>query len=96
MAGRKRAASPSPSRSASPAADKQPRFHFPSVRRDEPLSDSYTYHSVDAEVAGREAQAAADVGMGEVEGKREVEGEWMLGVDEAGRGPALGESVGSR
>lgn len=96
MAGRKRAASPSPSRSPSPAADKQPRFHFPSVRLDQPLIDSYTYHSVDAEHARVEGQSAVEKGAGEVDGKREVEGEWMLGVDEAGRGPALGESAGPR
>lgn len=96
MAGRKRAASPSASRSPSPSAEKQPRFHFPSVRRNEPLIDSYTYHSVDAEREQAEGQAGAGEDANEVEEKRDVEGEWMLGVDEAGRGPALGESAVQR
>lgn len=60
------------------------RFHFPSVRRGQALIDTYTYHSVDAEGKGK---AREDGG----ETRDQVEGEWMLGVDEAGRGPALGE-----
>lgn len=108
MAGKKRSA-PAASRSPSPARTPPAPFHFPSVRRGQPLFDSYTFHSVDAE---REGAAAVPLHEGEGKGKgravegeegrsleqeheREherpkVEGEWMLGVDEAGRGPALG------
>ena len=89
MAGKKRSA---PARSPSPDGPPPPKFHFPSVRRGQPLVDTYTFHSVDA--------AATQTTEAHVEGKgkerevdvaaAEVEGEWMLGVDEAGRGPALG------
>jgi ribonuclease H2 subunit A len=68
----------SASTSAAPAA-----CQFPSVKTDAPLVHSYTFHSADKEVAGsakgKEVEHPA------------VEGEWMLGVDEAGRGPVLGE-----
>lgn len=55
---------------------------FPSVKVDAPLVDSYTFHSVDAESATESLKGKE---------RAEVEGEWMLGVDEAGRGPVLGE-----
>lgn len=68
----------SPSTSAALAA-----CQFPSVKTDAPLVDSYTFHSVDKKVAasakGKEVEQPV------------IEGEWMLGVDEAGRGPVLGE-----
>lgn len=67
-----------PSTSAAPAA-----CQFPSVKTNAPLVDSYTFHSVDKEVTtsvkGKEVEQPV------------IEGEWMLGVDEAGRGPVLGE-----
>lgn len=99
MAPRKRAASRSPSPQRTP----EPPFHFPTVRRGEALFDSYTYHSVDEE---RTAAGGTTVGEGKGKGRAQedaegeqgaeevskVEGEWMLGVDEAGRGPALGTS----
>lgn len=101
MAPRKRAASPTPS----DASDTAPieRYQFPSVLPG-PLTDSYTFHSVDEERVGGPAKrfklAEAEEGEGETRKEEQdggeevheqkVEGEWMLGVDEAGRGPALG------
>lgn len=58
---------------------------FPSVKVDAPLVDSYTFHSVDKEVASASAK-------GKEVARAPIEGEWMLGVDEAGRGPVLGKS----
>lgn len=58
------------------------RYQFPTVRPGEALVDSYTFHS-------SEPLATTSV---EVEGAEKEEEGWMLGVDEAGRGPALGQS----
>lgn len=88
MAGKKR---PAATRSPSPdSAERPARFHFPSVRRGQPLVDTYTYHSVDpvdSQDKGKQREDAITA---------EVAGEWMLGVDEAGRGPALGKARGRR
>lgn len=64
-----------------------PEVPPPSVRPGAPLIDSFTYHSVDPIVS---PDASFDKGKGkEVDA---VPGDWMLGVDEAGRGPVLGQS----
>jgi ribonuclease H2 subunit A len=58
---------------------------FPSVKTDAScFTHSYTFHSVDS----RDAQRSA---KGKEVQVPVIEGEWMLGVDEAGRGPVLGE-----
>jgi len=83
--------SPSPSPESQDQVEQEERFHFPSVRLQQPLIDTYTFHSVDhttttpAEGDSKGKERANDQ---EEEGKGE---EWMLGVDEAGRGPALGK-----
>ncbi|GAA5903393.1 ribonuclease H2 catalytic subunit RNH201 [Sporobolomyces salmoneus] len=58
------------------------RFQFPTVRPGRPLIDTYTFHS-DSLASSTPASKEGD----------EQEEEWMLGVDEAGRGPALGPQV---
>lgn len=82
-------------------------FSHPSIRAQSPLVDSYTYHSIDAELAlalsnaandqkGKGRQSARDGDDATVAEEEEevvapvVQGKWMLGVDEAGRGPVLG------
>ena len=74
------AAPNSPSTSAAATAPSA----FPSVQTEQPLVDSYTFHSVDKQSAS---------GKGKEVLRAPVEGEWMLGVDEAGRGPVLGKST---
>lgn len=64
---------------------------LPSVRPGMALIDSYTYHSVDLVEEGGHGSELADE-KEKINKKRKGELEWMLGVDEAGRGPVLGES----
>lgn len=60
---------------------------FPSVQTSAPLVDSYTFHSVDH-------CAALSSDKGKAVAQRDAGLSWMLGVDEAGRGPVLGQSGG--
>lgn len=61
----------------------------PSVRLNTPLYGSYSYYSCGDPVTPR---AHDDLVVPKVEGhERGKAGQWMLGVDEAGRGPVLGE-----
>lgn len=63
--------------------------NFPSVQTSSPLVASYTFHSVDPPVST--TNVASNGKSKEVEEERpKIEGNWMLGVDEAGRGPVLG------
>lgn len=71
-----------PSPALAPA--RAPPSPFPSVQTSRPLVDSYTFHSVD-----HLASLSADKGKAVAE--RDAGLCWMLGVDEAGRGPVLGE-----
>ena len=62
--------------------EREERYQFPTVRPGQALVDSYTFHS---------DSIATSSSATEEEEKAGKEGEeWMLGVDEAGRGPALG------
>ncbi|SCV70392.1 BQ2448_1786 [Microbotryum intermedium] len=66
------------------ATTSTPSMSFPSVKRNDSdvLARSYTFHSVDpVELAASEDKGKARETV--------IEGEWMLGVDEAGRGPVL-------
>ena len=70
---------------SSPARSTTSEAPLPSVRSS-PLIDSYTYHSVDPPPSSADSSSKGK--------EREwplVAGEWMLGVDEAGRGPVLGD-----
>lgn len=58
-------------------------FVLPSVVA-APLVESYSYHSVDAVKLHSEAEISKTA-------DRAQKVEWMLGVDEAGRGPVLGQ-----
>ncbi|GAA6058807.1 hypothetical protein JCM10212_001923 [Sporobolomyces blumeae] len=89
---RKQVESHTPSRSPSPPP---PRYQFPSVRVGQPLVDSYTFHSVDprTEALEQDAKMVIEATAATKEQEVDKEGEWMLGVDEAGRGPALGPQV---
>jgi ribonuclease H2 subunit A len=74
----------SPSGSPEPEEEQveEERYQFPTVRPGQALVDSYTFHS--------DSTATTPETAHEEERKGKEEEEWMLGVDEAGRGPALG------
>lgn len=59
----------------------------PSVRLNTPLYESYSYYSC-GDVPP--PSSADELLVPTVEGEGGKEGQWMIGVDEAGRGPVLG------
>lgn len=72
----------------------------PSIRAGQALIDSYTFHSVDPlppsapcssiDLKGKRKADVLDEDEAVVKVVPIPEGEWMIGVDEAGRGPVLG------
>lgn len=80
------------------AAEAAAEVSLASVRPGVPLIDSYTYHSVDSvesdpTLEGTKRKREEDEQDELKNKKRREEMEWMLGVDEAGRGPVLGMHV---
>lgn len=65
-----------------------PEVPPPSVRPDEACVHSFSYYSTDAP-SGTDAPSAKGKQKA-TNNNVQVDGNWMLGVDEAGRGPVLG------